>query len=210
MMDVAIIGAGRVGITLGTAWKLQGHHILFGVRNPQDSKSTRLLADGFDVGTTEEVSSQVDVITLATPWRATKNAIQSAGDLAGKVVIDCTNPLKDNLAGLDVPQNTSGAQQIAEWARGARIYKAFNQTGTENMAAPVHGSNRAVMFVCGDEQEGKDVVMQLVSDVGFEAVDAGRLESARKLEELALLWIHLGYHHPDLGRKFAFSILRRR
>ena len=73
----------------------------------------------------------------------------------------------------------------------------------------VHGSNRAVMFVCGDEQEGKDVVMQLVSDVGFQAVDAGRLESARKLEELALLWIHLGYHHPDLGRKFAFSILRR-
>ena len=209
-MDIAIIGAGRVGTTLGVAWKLQGHRILFGVRNPQDSKSNRLVADGFNVGMAEEVSARADVVTLATPWRATKNAIQSAGDLSGKVVIDCTNPLKGSLAGLDVPQNTSGAQQIAEWVRGARVYKAFNQTGTENMVAPVFGSQRAVMFVCGDEQGGKDIVMQLVSDVGFEAVDAGRLESARKLEELALLWIHLGENHPDLRRQFAFSILRRR
>lgn len=209
-MDVAIIGAGRVGTTLGSAWKLQGHRILFGVRNPQDSKSSKLVADGFNVGIAEEVTSQADVVTLATPWRATKNAIQSAGDLSGKVVIDCTNPLKGSLAGLDVPQNTSGAQQIAEWARDARVYKAFNQTGTENMVAPVFGSQRAVMFVCGDEPGGKEIVMQLVSDVGFEAVDAGGLESARKLEELALLWIYLGANHPDLRRQFAFSILRRR
>ena len=208
-MDVAIIGAGRVGTTLGAAWKSQGHRILFGVRNPQDSKSNRLVADGYNVGMAAEVTSQADVVLLATPWRATKNAIQSAGDLSGKVVIDCTNPLKGSLAGLDVPQNTSAAQQIAEWARGARVYKAFNQTGTENMASPVFGSQRAVMFVCGDEQAGKDIVMQLVSDVGFEAVDAGRLESARKLEELALLWIYLGANHPDLRRQFAFSILRR-
>ena len=83
-MDVAIIGAGRVGTTLGSAWKLQGHRILFGVRNPQDSKSSKLVADGFNVGIAEEVTSQADVVTLATPWRATKNAIQSAGDLSGK------------------------------------------------------------------------------------------------------------------------------
>jgi len=188
--------------------KAKDHDIYYGVRNPNDGDSTQLVADGFQVGTVAQAASFGDVVVLATPWRATKSVVQAAGDLTEKVVIDCTNPLKANLSGLDVP-NGSGAEQIAGWAKGAKVFKAFNQTGTENMAEPVIDSHRAVMFVAGDDHDGKAVVMQLVTDVGFETIDAGPLRFARSLEELAVLWIHLAYNAPGLDRNFAFGIFRR-
>jgi predicted dinucleotide-binding enzyme len=208
-MNIAIIGAGRVGTTLAHAWKRKDHDIFFGVRNPNGNKSTQLVAEGFQVGTVASASSFGDIVVLATPWRAAQDAINAAGDLSGKVIIDCTNPLKPDLSGLDVPSGSSGAAQIASWAKGARVFKAFNQTGTENMAEPVIGSHPAVMFVAGDDGDGKATVIQLVSDVGFEAVDAGPLSVARSLEELAVLWIHLAYNAPGLDRNYAFAILRR-
>ena len=208
-MNIAIIGAGRVGTTLAHAWKRKDHDIFLGVRNPNGNKSTQLVAEGFQVGTVTDASSFGDVIVLATPWRATQDAVRAAGDLSGKVIIDCTNPLKPDLSGVDVPTGSSGAEQIAGWAKDARVFKAFNQTGTENMAEPVIRSQPAVMFVAGDDGDGKATVIQLVSDVGFEAVDAGPLSVARSLEELAVLWIHLAYNAPGLDRNYAFAILRR-
>ena len=208
-MNIGIIGAGRVGTTLANAWKRKNHDIYFGVRFPNDRKSTQLVAKGVQVGTVAQAASFGEVVVLATPWRATKSAIQAAGDLSGKLIIDCTNPLKANLSGLDVPNGSSGAEQIAGWAKGAKVFKAFNQTGTENMAAPVIDSQEAVMFVAGDDGQGKAAVMQLVTDVGFEVVDAGPLRMARSLEELAVLWIHLAYNAPGLDRNLAFAILRR-
>ncbi len=208
-MNITIIGAGRVGTTLAHAWKQKDHDVFFGIRNPDSSKAQRLSTGGFQVGTVAEASSFGDVVVLATPWRAAQDAIKAAGDLSGKVIIDCTNPLKPDLSGLDVPHGSSGAERIAGWAKGATVFKAFNQTGTENMAEPVFGSQPAVMFVAGDDGDGKATVMQLVSDVGFEAVDAGPLSVARSLEELAVLWIHLAYNAPGLDRNFAFAILRR-
>ncbi len=207
-MNIGIIGAGRVGTTLAQAWSAKENDIYFGVRNPNDRKSKRLTAEGFQVGTVANAGSFGDVVVLATPWRATKSAIEAAGDLTGKVIIDCTNPLKADLSGLDVDKG-SGAEQLASWAKGARVFKTFNQTGTENMAEPVIDGHRAVMFVAGDDQDGKATVMQLVSDVGFEAVDAGPLRVARSLEELAVLWIHLAYNAPGLDRNSAFAVLRR-
>jgi len=68
-MNIAIIGAGRVGTTLAHAWKRKDHHIFFGVRNPNGNKSTQLVAEGFQVGTVTDASSFGDVVVLATPWR---------------------------------------------------------------------------------------------------------------------------------------------
>jgi len=149
-MKIAIIGAGRVGTTLAQAWKTKEHDIFFGVRNHNDSKAKRLAAEGFQVGTVTDAGSFGDAIVVATPWRATISAIEAAGDLSGKVIIDCANPLKADLSGLDVPTGSSGAGQIAGWAKGASVFKAFNQTDTENMAEPVIDGHRVVMFVAGD------------------------------------------------------------
>lgn len=208
-MKIAIIGAGSVGGSLGKAWAKQGYQVVFGVRDAAADKVQTLLSE---IGSNAQAASVADaavaasVVVLATPWSATQEAIASCGDLTGKILIDSTNPLGKD--GLTVGFTTSGGEQVAEWAKNAKVYKAFNQTGWENMANPTLDNRKAVMFVCGDDEEHKPTVVKLVEEVGFEAIDAGKLSSARLLEPLALLWIKLASVYGQ-GRDFAFAIARR-
>jgi len=210
-MKICILGAGSVGGTLGRAWARKGHDVFFGVPHPQDSKTQELLktiGSKARAGSVAEAAAASDIIVLATPWPATQDAIKAAGNLTGKVVVDCTNPLKKDLSGLELGHTTSGAEQVTQWAKGAKVFKTFNHTGFNNMANPAFDGQRAVIFVCGDDDTHKQTVLKLASDIGFEAIDAGKLESARLLEPLAMLWIHLAYAQ-GLGRDFAFGLLRR-
>ncbi len=210
-MKIAIIGAGNVGSTLGKAWAKTGHDIFFGVRHPKDDKTRQLvqsLGSKAQAGTVAEAAAFGEVVVLETPWPAAEAAIRAAGDLRGKTVIDCTNPLKPDVSGLEVGFTTSGAEQVAQWAKGAKVFKAFNTTGSNNMADPVIKGIRTVMLVCGDDEAAKPVVMQLASDIGFDAVDAGKLEQARLLEPWAMLWISLAFQ-GGMGRDFGFALLRR-
>jgi predicted dinucleotide-binding enzyme len=210
-VKIAIIGAGNVGGTLGRAWARKGHALFFGVRSPQDDKARQLVQSvesNARAGSVADAAAFGEVLVLATPWGATEAAVRAAGDLTGKVVIDCTNPLKADFSGLEVGFTTSGAEQVARWAPGARVFKAFNTTGFNVMADPVINGTRTVMFVCGDDEAAKPAVLRLVTDVGFEAVDAGKLVIARLLEPLAMLWIHLAFSGPA-GRDFGFALLRR-
>src|SRR5262249_46058782 len=187
-----------------------GHDVFFGVPHPRDAKTQELLkaiGPKARAGTVTEAGAG-DVLVLATPWPATKDAVQAAGNLAGKVVVDCTNPLKEDFSGLALGFPTSGAEQVAEWAKGARVYKAFNQVGFNIMGNPAFGSQRAVMFVCGDDDVHKPTVLRLASEIGFEAIDAGKLAIARLLEPYGMLWIHLALER-GFGRDFAFGLLRR-
>jgi predicted dinucleotide-binding enzyme len=210
-MKIGIIGAGNVGGTLGQAWAKKGHDVFFGVRNPQDDKIRRLvqsIGGKSRAGTVAEAAAFGEVVVLATPWQAAEAAVKEAGDLAGKPLIDCTNPLKPDISGLAVGFSTSGAEQVAQWAKGAKVFKAFNTTGSNNMADPVINGVRTVMFVCGDDEAVKPTILRLAADVGFDAVDAGKLVSARLLEPWAMLWIHLAFS-GSLGRDFGFALLRR-
>lgn len=210
-MKIAIFGAGGVGGTLGTAWVAKGHEIFFGVPNPTSDKTQSLLqkiGSHAQAGTVDQASAFSDVIVLATPWAATESAIKDAGDLSGKTIIDCTNPLKADFSGLLVGFTDSGAEQVAQWAVGANVVKTLNQTGYENMAEPIYGGQPTVMFVCGDEENAKATALTLVADLGFDAVDAGGLEMARFVEPLAMLWISLVYRQ-GLGRNIAFALMRR-
>jgi predicted dinucleotide-binding enzyme len=210
-MKISILGAGNVGGTLGTAWARKGHEVFFGVPRPQDAKTQGLLKTigaKARAGSVAEAAAASNVIVLATPWPATRDAIQAAGDLAGKVVVDCINPLKEDFSGLVLGHTTSGAEQVAQWAKGAKVYKAFNQIGFNVMANPVFDDRRAVVFVCGDDDAHKPTVLQLAADIGFEAIDAGGLVAARLLEPYGMLWIHLALVR-GLGRDFAFGLLKR-
>jgi predicted dinucleotide-binding enzyme len=107
-----------------------------------------------------------------------------------------------------VGHRTSGAEQIAGWARGARVVKAFNTVGWPVMASPRIGSRSASMLICGDDAEAKAVVKQLSDELGFETLDVGPLNIARLVEPYGLLWIHmcigLGW-----GSDFAFQVIKR-
>jgi len=210
-MKIGIIGSGNVGGTLGSRWAQAGHDVVFGSRNPTSDEMRQLAAKAGPnarAASFKEATQESELLLLATPWPAAKAVIEGLGDLAGKLLIDAINPLLPNLAGLECGTTTSAAEQVAGWARNAKVVKAFNTVGFNIMANPAFGADRAVMFYCGDDAAAKKTVRVLVEQLGFEAVDAGRLSQARLLEPFALPWISLAYA-GGLGREIGFKLLRR-
>ncbi len=210
-VKIAIIGAGNVGSALGKGWVVSGHEVVFGVRDPHSVKvqevvkATRGKAQATSV---KDAASSSEVVVLATPWGATQEAIRAAGDLRGKIVVDATNPLKPDLSGLALGHTTSAGEEIARWAPGAKVVKAFNTIGAQHMTNPRLGGQRPSMFICGDDIAAKKTITELAEALGFEPVDAGPLTQARLLEPLAMLWISMAYAY-GLGPNIAFKLLRR-
>ena len=210
-MKIGIIGSGNVGGALGKGWARKGHSVIFGVRDTSGSKLLALLKQaGANArsGSVAEAAAFGEVVVFATPWSAAQDAVRNAGNLSGKIVIDCINPLKADYSGLEVGLTTSGAEQVATWAKGAKVVKMFNTTGANNMENPVYPSGPTTMFYCGDDANAKKAAAQLANDLGFAPVDAGGLAIARLLEPLAMLWIHLALRQ-GMGRDFAFNLIRR-
>jgi len=214
-MKIGVIGAGNVGGTLGRRWAQGGHTVVFGVRDPAEEKVRSLLASAgapARAGRVEEAAAASEVVVLTVPWEAAHDAVRRAGDLTGKVLVDATNPVTLGLEGLQhgllVGHTTSAAEQIAVWARGARVVKAFNTTGVGNMQDPRYGAQAATMFLCGDDAAAKAVVTQLGDELGFAMIDTGPLTIARLLEPLAMLWMHLAVFQGQ-GTEFAFMLQRR-
>lgn len=210
-MNIGIIGAGRVGRTLGGGLAAAGHAVHYGVRNVDDVSDIPSEHGDVDVVSVLSAASASDVIILATPWAAVQDAIVAAGAatgaLDGKILVDATNPIGPGLS-LVLGHTDSGAEQVQRWAPGARVVKAFNTTGFENMAQPKIGAQALMMPVCGDDDSACAVVAGLARDLGFGAVLAGPLRQARLLEPLALLWISLAMR-ADVGRAMGFALLHR-
>jgi 8-hydroxy-5-deazaflavin:NADPH oxidoreductase len=208
-MNIAIIGAGGVGQAIGFGWAKRGHQVHFGVRNPSDDRAAELRSknDRVAVVGNGQATAASEVVALCTPWNATKPAIESCGNLSGKVLIDCTNPVKPDVSGLEIGFETSGLEKVAGWAKGAQVFKAMNQIGSNLMDAPDFKNGKPVMFVCGDGDQ-KGLVLKLVEELGFDPIDAGDAKVARLIEPYAMLWIHLALFR-GFGRDFAFSLLRR-
>lgn len=200
-MNIAVIGAGNVGGALGTAWVRAGHQVTFGLRDP-GAKSGVPGAAANDI---KNAIEQAEVVALAVPYGAAGETVQQVQDWKGKVLIDCTNPLGPGLT-LAVGFNTSGGEQIALLAKGARVVKAFNTTGFSNMENPKYGSKGVTMLYATDDKSAAMIAEQLIRDVGFEPEFAGALKQARYLEPLAALWISLT---PRLGRDFAIAVVKR-
>ncbi|HEY1365448.1 MAG TPA: NADPH-dependent F420 reductase [Xanthobacteraceae bacterium] len=208
-MRIAIIGAGSVGGALGRAWLEHGEDVVWGLRNPDDPKYS-----GLPRARTRPPADAVEgaeVVVIATPWSATESAIKSLGSLAGKILIDCTNPLGMGPDGVQLMLgfDTSAGERVAGWAPGAFVVKTLNTTGAGNMAKAADYPIKPMMPVAGDHAAGKAAVMGLVGKLGFEPVDAGPLKNARLLEPLAMVWIDQAMKRGR-GRDFAFALLARK
>jgi len=154
-----------------------------------------------------DAAAASDVILLSTPWPATQAVLKSAGDLSGKIIIDATNPLLPDLSGLEVGCSTSAAEMVAGWAPGARVVKAFNTIGASVMADSIVNGEKVVLFYCGDDASAKKAVEQLITELGFDAADAGPLTQARLLEPFALLWISLAFKQ-SYGFHWGFKVVK--
>jgi len=199
-----------MGRALGQIWLNINHEIMFGSRDPVNvlklAKSFGPKASG---GTYAEAAEFGDVVVLAVPWSSAKESIEAAGDLNGKILIDCTNAVAPHLGGLLVGHTTSAVEEIANWAEGAKVIKAFHTLGSESLSKLEFGTQKASTFICGDDLEAKSIVKQLGIDLGFDVIDVGALKNARLTEPLAMLWIELAYNQ-GMGTDIAFKLLTRR
>ena len=201
-MKIGILGGGNVGGTLGARWRQYGHEVLFGLQTPIDPKAQTLAKEsGAKVGTVADASAFGDVVVLAVPWSAAEDAIKSAGNLSGKILLDCTNPVT-KWPEVEIGAESSGGERVARWAAGASVVKIFNTTGSLNMANPKYGSEAVTMFYVADDASAKKVAAQLATDVGFDPLDAGPLANSKYLEMLAFA--------PPLAEVyFVFGFLQR-
>ncbi len=210
-MRIGIIGSGKMGRTLGKLWSDIGHDVLFGSRDPSrvdkwiDSNGVHAKS-----GTYSNATGFGDVVLLSTIWSDTKSAIQSAGSLEEKILIDCTNPEDQNEHRLVIGFSTSGAEEIEKWASGAKVVKAFNHIyGTMLEVGSQFGSQNASIFYCGNDLEAKKVVADLAREIGLDPVDAGELRNARYVEPLAGLWVQLARVKKWGGENIGLKFLHR-
>jgi len=210
-MNIGIIGSGNIGSGLGQIWAKKGHKVIFSFsRSPEKLKSLADADENASTGSPAEAAQQSEVVLLSVRWANVREAIEAAGSLQGKVVIDCTNPLNQDLSGLAVGHTTSAAEEIAKMVPGAGVLKAFNTVFADvyHAESRLFGSRLATMFYCGDDRDAKTTVAQLIKDAGFEPLDAGPLRSARYLEPLAMLMIQLGYGQ-GMGTHITLNLIRR-
>ena len=210
-MDLAILGTGRVGGALGPRWAGKGHRVVYGVREAGGAEVRNVLEKSGANGsatTVREAAAAAPVILLAIPWNVTREVIASLGPLDGKILLDCINPIKPDFSGLTLGKAPSAAEQIAAWAPGATVIKAFNTVSDATMVNPRYGTQQATMFFCGDDEAAKGVVRQLTIDVDMEPVDAGPLKNARYLEAMSMLYIHLAIF-GGWGGECAFKMVKR-
>jgi 8-hydroxy-5-deazaflavin:NADPH oxidoreductase len=207
-MKIGIVGSGNVGGTLGRRFAEACHTVTFGTRRPDSAEMQELAKiPGARVATNSEAAQASEIIVLATPWPATQDALRDLGNLSGKILFDCVNPLKPKLDGLELGTTTSAAESIAKLASGARVVKIFNTIGYNIMANPSFPGGPATLFYCGDDAAAKKIAHDLAAQLGFDPVDAGPLTQARLLEPFALLWISLAF--GGQGREIAFHLMKR-
>ena len=210
-MKIAILGTGGVGSALGTRWAAAGHAVTFGSRAPDSEKCQLLVAKTGPntwVKPPRDAIDQAEAILFAVPWPVARETLVQLGDLTGRVLIDCTNPLLSDMSGIELGHTVSAGEQVAAWAPGAKVVKAFNTASVKVMLNPQFADHRATMFYCGDDAAAKATVRQLIEDIGFDPVDAGSLTCSRYLEPLAMLYIHLAFRQ-GFGSNCAFKIMRR-
>lgn len=208
-MSITIIGAGQVGQALATAFSRQGESIVFGVTDPaRHADTARRIGEHVRVASVPDAVQASPVVILAVPYPAALVVAQSVPDWQGRVLVDATNPLAPGLSGLRLGTTDSGAESVARAAHNARVVKAFNTTGAENMADSRYPGGTPFMPVCGDDLAARQQVLALATLIGFDAVDMGPLQAARVLEPLALAWIQMAIVLGH-GRQFALARLHR-
>ncbi|MCB9760480.1 MAG: NAD(P)-binding domain-containing protein [Alphaproteobacteria bacterium] len=206
-MQIAIIGAGGVGGTLGRGLAAAGHEVFYGLRDPSAEAPAPLQHARARQGSSADAVAASEAVILATPWGATEQALRDAGPFGGRPLLDATNPLGPGLT-LTHGHTDSGAEQVQRWAPSARVVKVFNTTGRENMADPRYPQGAALMLACGDDDAAVGVAVGLAADLGFDAHAFGPLRNARLLEPLARVWIELALVRGQ-GRGIALGLMRR-
>jgi 8-hydroxy-5-deazaflavin:NADPH oxidoreductase len=211
-MRVGVLGSGDVGRALGTGFVRHGHEAMIGSRTP--AKLDDWVDDAGERGSAGEFAQVADfaeIGVLACAGSAVEEVLGLAGParLASKVLIDVTNPLRmvDGKPQLFVGHTDSLGETVQRLVPDARVVKAFNTVNNALMADPELPGGPPTMFMCGNDEEAKATVAQILEEFGWEPADIGPIERSRALEEMCIAWTYYGFAR---GRwDHAFKMLHR-
>ena len=211
-MKIGILGSGKVGGALGALWAAAGHGVMFsGSRDQAKQQSlVQQVGHGATWGSLEQAAAFGDVVLLSLRWPQVVEALPHlAPVLAGKVLIDATNPLTPDLVHLAIGHTDSGGETVARALPGVNVVKAYNSVGANitGSASRQFGAVTPTLFFCGDDPQAKECVAGLIAESGFEPFDVGPLSSARFLEPLEQLWVAIA--KSGIQQEFILSLLRR-
>ena len=194
-MKITVLGAGNMGAAFVKQLTRAGHQVSVASKGGTKASQVAAANPGAKAVLADGAAAGADVVVLATGFADAVAALQAAGDLKGKVVVDITNPLTADYMGLTIGHSTSAAEEIAKVVPGAEVVKAFNTLFAQVLegGADFGGGQKLSVFVASDSERAKQSAVALAESMGFQVVDAGGLKNARYLEPLAGLNIYLGY-----------------
>jgi 8-hydroxy-5-deazaflavin:NADPH oxidoreductase len=209
-MRIGILGSGLMGAKLGTIFARAGREVLFSYAR-SDQKLKKLAKDAGSnalAGTPAEAAKTADVLLLAVHWSRIDDVLKQAGDVSGKIILTCCLPMDANDTKLIHGTTTSGGEELAKKVPDAHVVSAFNTVPSEvlfNVYEARNEMTRPSLVYCGDDKRSKQLAAKLISDAGFDPVDAGPLRIARYTEPFALLVAQLAYEGeggPELAYRF--------
>jgi NADPH-dependent F420 reductase len=210
-MKIAIIGSGNMGKSIGGWAASVGYEVIFSARNLEHAKSAAEAAGhGAIAASAIDAVSAADMVLLAVPYREVDSLLRKLKEhLQDKILIDITNALNANYSGLVLGYSTSGAEEIAKLVPAAKVVKAFNTVFASIFKArnPIIGGHAVSVIFAGDDTDAKAKVADLITKLGFDAIDAGPLSVARNIEPMGMLSILLA-SKQGLGSNISFSLLR--
>ena len=210
---IGILGSGVVAQVLGSGFLKHGYDVMMGTRDISKLSEWKKTGDGL-IGSFSEAAAYGDILVLAVKGTTAASALALAGsgNLAGKVVIDTTNPIADLPPVNGVLQyfsrlDASQMEQLQAAFPEARFVKAFNSVGNAFMINPDFGGIKPSMFICGNDEAAKKQVGTILDQFGWETEDMGAVEAARAIEPLCMLWCIPGFVRNEWMH--AFKLLRK-
>ena len=212
---IGILGSGLVGQTLGSGFVKFGNDVMIGTRNPEKLNDwKKAVGPKGCAGSFADAAAFGEILVVAIKGNSALEALASAGGthLAGKTIIDATNPI-DNAPPVNgvikffSSLDASLMEQLQAHYPKANFVKAFNSIGNAFMVNPDFNGQRPSMFICGNNEQAKKEVAEIVTQFGFDAEDMGKAESARAIEPLCMLWCIPGLLKNEWAH--AFKLLKK-
>jgi len=212
-MKIGIIGSGIVAQVLAGGFIKHGHDVTIGTRNPYKLAEWKAKNPLARIGSFADAAKAGDLIVLAVKGTAAVEAIRAAGSeyLSSKIVMDVTNPIADlppvnGVLRFFTSLDDSLMERHQREFPDIKFVKAFNSVGNAGMINPSFSGGRPTMFICGNDEAAKKSVSSIVGQLGWEAEDMGKVEAARAIEPLCMLWCIPGFLKNDWMH--AFKLLR--
>jgi 8-hydroxy-5-deazaflavin:NADPH oxidoreductase len=199
---VAILGNGVVGIALGKGFAANGWRVVYGTRDVNGAKTKEAIAavPGASAASYEQAARNAQLAVVALPWTGVKEGVTAAGakNLAGKVVIDASNPLdfSGGAPKLVIGHTDSAGETVQRLLPQAKVVKAFNIITASHMVDPRLPDGVPDMLIAGDDEGAKREVARILEAFGWrKPIDMGDITASRLLEALAMLWISYGFRN---------------